>query len=367
VAIGLFYEVTNIAFGTLVVNALFAQAGIELGTASLYVVLAVIAVLCFALPLYGYATIVKLAPWVSAALVIAFIFVGIFVVRAADWGYSPDHVADSSRLPLFLAGCAVVAAGPLSWGTSPDFARYFPATTRKAPVVWWTTFGGFIPTVFLQGIGILAATAMDMNDPEGNIGTIVPGWFTPIFFILVILGQISGNVLTAYSTGLAVQALGVRLSRAKTIVVTGLLATAMAWWCVFAAPHFLDTLYSALAFSGTLLVPLVTIYGVDIVLRRNDYDGMAINDERRGSPFWYTSGYFPAGCIAQTVGTIVGVLCMSNAGVFVGPLAAVFGGADMSIFMGSLVAGALYALLWFKTSPYRDTHLRPGRVQKSFL
>jgi hypothetical protein len=53
---------------------------------------------------------------------------------------------------------------------------------------------------------------------------------------------------------------------------------------------------------------------------------------------------------------------MANTTLYVGPIAAALGGADLSALVGPVLAGALYALLWRTTDPYRDASRRPGAV-----
>jgi NCS1 family nucleobase:cation symporter-1 len=198
-----------------------------------------------------------------------------------------------------------------------------------------------------------------MTDPQLTIGEIVPAWFTPVFLAIVVLGSVTNNSLVAYSTGFYAQGLGVRISRAGTVVVTGVLATAAAGWFVYIAPSFLDTLNASLELSVTVLGPLVAVYAVDILLRRNRYDAHELADLRPGAPFWYTRGWFLPGTIAMIVATTVAVL-MANTTLYVGPIAAALGGADLSAIVGPVLAGALYAGLWLTTRPYRDPTRRPG-------
>ncbi|HEU0182600.1 MAG TPA: cytosine permease [Agromyces mariniharenae] len=359
VAIGLFYEIINIAVATLAANALLGLIGIDVTGGLGWVVLVVVAALSFVLSVYGHATITKLSPYFSAALAVAFIVLAVFVFQAADFTYRPAPLPDGEHWAMVLLGYAIVASGPLSWGTGADYARYLPRDTPKLKVALWTALGGFIPAVLIGTLGVVAGTAIDMTDPQLTIGEIVPGWFTPVFLAIVVLGSITNNVLVAYSTGLYAQGLGIKVSRAATVIITGVLATVAAGWFVYLAPSFLDTLNAALELSVTVLGPLVAIYAVDILLRRNRYDGVALSDERRGSPFWYNGGVFWPGVITMVVGATLAVL-MANTTLYVGPIAAALGGADLSAVAGPFLAGALYAVLWLTTSPYRDRALRPG-------
>jgi len=359
VAIGLFYEIINIAVATLAANALLGLLGVPLPAGAEWVVLFVVAALSFVLGVYGHATILKLSPFFSAALAVAFVVLAVFVLGAADFGYTPEPMPVADHWAMLLLGYAIVASGPLSWGTGADYARYLPENTSKRGVIWWTALGGFIPAVLIGGLGVIAATAIDMTDPQLTIGEIVPGWFTPIFLAIVVLGSITNNVLVAYSTGLYAQGLGLRVSRAATVVITGVVATVAAGWFVFIAPSFLDTLNASLELSVTVLGPLVAVYAVDILLRRNRYDGVALSDERRTSPFWYHRGWFMPGTIAMVVATTVAVL-MANTTLYVGPIAIALGGADLSALVGPVLGGAIYAALWLTTNPYRERAARPA-------
>ena len=61
----------------------------------------------------------------------------------------------------------------------------------------------------------------------------------------------------------------------------------------------------------------------------------------------------------MVVATTVAVL-MANTTLYVGPIALALGGADLSAFAGPILGGAIYAVLWLTTSPYRDPARRPG-------
>lgn len=359
VAIGLFYEIINVAFATLAAIALLAHFGIGLPPGGEWAVLLVVGALSFVIGVYGHATILALAPWFSAALAVVFVALAAFVLGAADWTYAVAPLLVADHWALIMLGFAIVASSPLSWGTGADYARYLPSDVSKRKVAWYTALGGFVPAVLIGALGVVAGTAIDMTDPQLTIGEIVPAWFTPVFLGMIVLSSITNNVLVAYSTGFYAQALGARISRAAVTVVTGVVATAAAGWVLFLTPSFLDALSASLELSVTVFGPLVSIYAVDIVLRRNRYDGRALDDLTPGSPFWYRGGVFPAGVVAMVVAVVVAVLS-ANTTLYVGPISEALGGADLSAIVGPLLGGGLYALLWLTTNPYRDPAKRPG-------
>jgi purine-cytosine permease-like protein len=79
--------------------------------------------------------------------------------------------------------------------------------------MWWTALGGFLPAVALSGLGVLAGTVVDMTNPQTSLRVLLPGWFYPVFLLVIVAGAITNNVLTAYSTGLALQAVGIPWQR----------------------------------------------------------------------------------------------------------------------------------------------------------
>jgi hypothetical protein len=105
-------------------------------------------------------------------------------------------------------GLALVASAPLSYNNSADFSRYLPRAIRPTAVAWWTTLGAFAPIIVFTALGALAGTALDMTDPQTALDGIMPAWVRPAFLLAVILGAVANNAMTAYSSGLALKAVG---------------------------------------------------------------------------------------------------------------------------------------------------------------
>jgi purine-cytosine permease-like protein len=200
-----------------------------------------------------------------------------------------------------------------------------------------------LPSVVISLLGVLAGTRIDMTDPQVAIAEIVPAWFYPLFLFVIVAGSVSNNVLLAYSAGLYQQAMGVRLSRVRSVLVIGVLITGVAAYASFAT-DFLVAVSNFLSFSIVALAPLMAVYATDIAVRRNRYDGLALHDETPGGPFWYRGGVNWAGVIALLVGAVAALLCV-NTTLWTAPVATALGGADLSLFAGALVASAAYLLL----------------------
>ena len=223
VAIGLFYEIINIAVATLAANALLGWFGIaaarrrRVGRARRRrrAQLRDQRLRARDDPRSSHRGSRPRSPWRSSCSRSS-------CFGAADFSYAPAPLPERRALGDGAARLRDRRLGPAVVGHRRRL-RPVPAARHvsKRQVAWWTALGGFIPAVLIGTLGVVAATAIDMTDPQLTIGEIVPAWFTPIFLAIVVLGSITNNVLVAYSTGLYAQGLGIRVSRAATVVVTG--------------------------------------------------------------------------------------------------------------------------------------------------
>ncbi|MET9493811.1 cytosine permease [Streptomyces sp. NPDC006552] len=335
------YFALNLSAAAVAAFSLVEKAGVPAGTGVQVAVVVVIAALTLTISVYGHAVIVKLYPVITLALVAAFALVGVAVVRHADFSYTPAHHLGGADLwATVLAGTTLIAAGPLSYTTSADFSRYLPPTVRTRAVLGWTALGGFLPSVAVGALGVLAATTVDMTDPQSALESLLPAWFVPVFLLALVLGTVAINALTAYSAGLALQAVGLRIRRSVSVLFDGTAAVALTLYGLLIS-NFLDTVNNVLQLTVVLLGPSMAIYATDIVLRRNRYDGRALGDESPGSAFWFRGGVNWSGATALAAGSAASALCVDT--LYTGPLATALGGVDLALPVGMAVACACYA------------------------
>ncbi|MFD7326507.1 purine-cytosine permease family protein [Streptomyces sp. NPDC059875] len=353
------YFALNLAAAAAAAFALVEKAGITANTGVKVVVVVVIAALTLAISVYGHAMIMKLYLPITLALAAAFAVVAFAVVGHADFSYRPAEPLTGLDLwAVLLAGTTMIASGPLSYTTSADFSRYLPRTASRKGIVGWTAFGAFLPSVTTCFLGAAAATAVDMTDPQTGLEQILPGWFHPVFLLALVLGTIAINALTAYSAGLALQAVGIRVRRSVSVLFDGAVAVALTLYGLLAS-SLLDTVSNALQLAVVLIGPLMAVYATDIVLRRGRYDGLALSDETPNSPFWYTGGVNGAGALALVVGVASAALCVDTP--YTGPVAEALGGVDLSLPVGMVVSMAVYAVLMRKDATLRAARRQPRR------
>jgi nucleobase:cation symporter-1, NCS1 family len=271
------------------------------------------------------------------------------------FSYHPSPAPHGSvLLASVLIAISVVLSGPLSYPIGSDYSRYLPANVSAKKVVWYTFIGGFIPAVVLTIIGILAATAVDPTDFTTSIRGVVPGWFYPIFLLIVVAGVVCNSILSVYSSGLALQALGVPLARSRTVWIDVVFGTALAVYGVLIATNFLTVLQNFLLWSVYWYAPFFGIYVTELALTKGWYDGHELH--RVGGRYWFDRGYRWRGVAALVIGMVFTVLC-SNTPYLKGAISThVLNGGDISAIGGFVVAGAIYWVLcvW----PVRDQTAR---------
>jgi len=338
------YLAINWAAATTVAVGLLGRLGVPSNGWTIAICAIVIAAATMVISVYGHGLIMRLYQPLAILLAVIFAVMAMFVVGGAHWSYTPAEPLHGLDLAAMMAaGIALVASGPLSYTNSADFARYLPASTRVRDVALWTALGTFIPGVLATFVGALAASAVDMSAPEAGLEKFLPGWFAPVFLISVIIGTIANNAMTAYSSGLALQAVGIRLPRSRTVLLDGTVGVLMTLFALLVW-NFLDSVSSALQLAVAILAPVMGVYLADMLWRRNRYDGAALADDSRGSRFWFSGGVHIAGAVAVLVGIGAALLCSATL-VYVGPVAVLLGGIDLSVPVGLIVPFVIYLAL----------------------
>ncbi|MFJ6700613.1 purine-cytosine permease family protein [Streptomyces sp. NPDC091272] len=337
------YFALNLAAAGTAAFSLVEKAGLTANTTVKIIVVMVIAAVTLAIGVYGHAMITRLYLPITLVLTAVFAVVAVPVLAHTDFGHTPAEPLSGAGLwSALVAGVTLIGAGPLSYTTSADFSRYLPRTAPVRAVFGWTALGGFVPSVVVCSLGACAATAVDMSNPQTGLEQLLPAWFTPVFLLALVLGTIAINALTSYSAGLALQAVGIRIRRTRSVLVDGVAAVSLTLYGLLMS-NFLDTVSNVLQLTVVLLGPAMAVYATDILLRRNRYDGPALMDETPDSRFWYTAGFNPAGVLALPAGVTAAALCVNT--LYTGPVAHALGGLDLALPVGIVVASTLYALL----------------------
>ncbi|QNE46977.1 hypothetical protein F1C58_08740 [Glaciihabitans sp. INWT7] len=167
----------------------------------------------------------------------------------------------------------------LVWANSSgDLARYQRPSSSGGSAMLWASFGTTVPSFFLIAYGaVLAASDPAIakglgSSPIDTIASLLPGWYPLPLIAAVSLSLLSGVILSIYSGGFALGALGLRVTRSGATVIVGVLVFAVAIALGFTVSNVV-TVFRDLA--TTLAVPVAAwagIFSAEMILRRRRFD-----------------------------------------------------------------------------------------------
>jgi NCS1 family nucleobase:cation symporter-1 len=302
----------------------------------------------------GYEVIHQLEKWGSAILAVLFV---VLSLRIFQKGNIPLHdtVHGGAAVGAFVLMTTIAFGGAFSWASyAADYSRYQRKDTRSSPIFFWT-FGGLCTSyIWTYAIGLAGARALSNQTAVGVRALMGGGVLGTMALITVTFGAITSNAMNDYSGSLALQAAGVRLKRNWSAALGTVLAFCLILWI-----HQGNTsgkFQSVLLFSAYWIAPFLAIILIDWHARDGSitHGGLsALMDMRNLRTGW------PA-----LVSLVVGFGAMvpfMNTGVLVGPAATALDGADVSFYVGFVVAGIMYlALRKLERLVHRQTSTTDG-------
>ncbi|WP_371790043.1 cytosine permease [Streptomyces sp. NBC_01471] len=331
------YTIVNTVVGTLALEALFADLGWHGGGDTVRALALVITLaVTFAVAMWGHATVQFAERWMAYVLAAGFGVLLVFLLPGATTGASSGGTPGFSGWTLAFV---VMLAGPFSYLPMPaDYTRYLPRETSLRSLTWTGALGGLISSVALGVAGVAAATQADMTDAVAGVEKLLPGWFQPVFLLLVLGGSVTNSILTLYSSSLNLQVLGIPWSRSRAIIVS-VAVTALGSLGALFLVDFTESLLSFLSLLIIVFAPWGGVFLADMLIRRCRYDTAALHAGRDGA-YWYRGGFHPAGMAALVAGMAFAALTC-NSELWTGPLVAPLGGGDLTL-LGSVVSGLVY-------------------------
>ncbi|MFE1646461.1 purine-cytosine permease family protein [Microbacterium sp. P01] len=298
--------------------------------------------------IFGHALILRLYPIMAITLFVIFLLVAAFILPTVDWGYAaPERLSGTALWSAVSIGFTILASTPLSFINSPDLARYLPRSTKPSHIAAATALGGALPFIVFTIVGALLATGLSADafamGLDRALFDLLPLWLGPVLVIGVVVNTIALNAMTAYSSSMALQAIGFRLRRIPAAIIVGVVGTALTIYLVLSS-SLLEAANLMLQFLVIVSAPAMAIFVVDVLLRRCSYDGEQLFDDHPGGRYWYSGGWGLPGITALVCGGIATAVCLAT-DVWTGPIAQATGFVDLSVPVGMIVAGGLYAVL----------------------
>jgi NCS1 family nucleobase:cation symporter-1 len=343
------FEVINTIFGVDALLALFTVLGWS-DSGSLGKLLAVLLqlALCGGIAVLGHATMVWFQRILAALVGAALLVVIAFTVGKVDWGNAAaSHVplAASTTAAAFVTAAAVIASNPLSFlFNGADWVRYLPSTTPARPIFWHVFLASYVPSLLLTMMGAFCATLGDMTDPVAGMKPFMPPWLFIAYIFAVVGGSLANNIPTYYSSGLSLQAIGLKVHRWVATGLDVIVSTGIALYILF-VQDFSTALNDFIALLVVWVGPFGGVWICDGYLRRGQFDFRAIHSKAGAAGrYWGWHGVNPSGCIAILAGMMVAALTMKSP-LYDGPIATALGGADLSWILGLPVAALTYGAL----------------------
>lgn len=227
---------------------------------------------------FGYALFARIQlvlGILSAALIVALIVItwpAVDIATALTAGDGP--------VILVVTGVVLVFSfvGLVWANSSGDLARYQRPSSSGGASMLSASFGTTLPAFLLIGYGALLAasnttTATGLSgSPIDTIAALLPGWYPVPLIAATALSLLSGVILSIYSGGFALGALGLKVTRRWATVIVGVL--------VFAAAIALGFTVNSVVMvfrdlATTLAVPVAAwagIFSAEMILRRRRFD-----------------------------------------------------------------------------------------------
>lgn len=320
----------------------------------------IIAILTFAVTLFGYKIVHAYEFWSWIPTTIVFLItLGVFAhtgdFRNLAWE------TGTSELGGCLSFAATVYGFATGWSSyAADYTVYQPPTQSRVKVFFWTFAGLIIPLLFTEFLGIAIMTATSINGGDniyqtgydasstgGLLGAVLIthlGTFGKFCLVILALSIIANNCPNLYSVGLTVQVFGRWTQSVPRFIWTGV---ATGCYIAIAIPgysHFEEILSDFMNFIG---------YWLAI------YTGIALCDHfvfKRGLKGYVVADYDKPENLPPSFAAVI-AFCFGVAGMvtgmsqtwFVGPIALTAGaapyGGDCGSELGFAFAFTMYLIL----------------------
>jgi NCS1 family nucleobase:cation symporter-1 len=323
------FAVNNI-LGTFGLQILFPHLPFYAGSLLLVILQALLAI-------YGHNLIHTYERAMSVILGILFVFISVLVVQH---GTSLSAYHPTADHPWALFGIMVAAAFSYigSWAPyASDYSRYLASSTSRRNIGLFAFIGNFLSATWLELLGLGVAI---LAGPHGGNSIqalhLVAGNFGGLAVVAVILGGTAADALNLYSNGLSAGALDIRLPRYALTILASIVGLALSW---AGAGGFENNYENFLLLLGYWMTPWLG------VLFAYAWVGRSASKGDTPPPI---STVRWSGLASFFIGLAVSVPFMSSS-LYEGPIAYRLNGADLTFYVGFLVAFAVM-FVWTKRS-----------------
>ncbi len=282
------------------------------------------------------------------SIVLGVMFAVIIAVAYTRMGSSfSTYESTASFNPYFWAlVVAVVFSYLMSWSPyASDYSRYLPRTTSRLKLVAFTTAGGAIASAWAELAGFFVAVAA--NNPKLDMISAlqaVSGSYAVFTLTAIVLGAVAADALNLYTNSLSALVLYNKAGRVKTVFLAGAIGFAFA---VIGSTDFNTFYQNFLLTLDYWITPWIGVIAAAFFVKK-------IRSGVESAP-----PFLKTGLSAYVLGLLVSVPFMNLSSYvigpysinYVGPVANLIGGADISYFVAAIAAFIFYALISRRDKP----------------
>jgi len=327
----------------LAAQTLHSLYGIDQGPTEL-----IFALLSVSLAVVGYDVIHIAQRWIAYVLIGALLVFTAAVVMRTHLSAQQLAWRDIRVVP-FLAQFFAAAAYQVSWSIYvSDYSRYLPRDVGVSASFWWTYLGAFIGGSWTMLVGTVSAALYPKLEfataVRAAADAVIPGFGKPLL-LCSLLGLVTITTLNFYGASLTLLSVADSLKpsrptvakRMLTLIISTVAASSLA---LASTENFVAKFGEFLAILLYLFTPWTAINLVDFYwVRKGHYSVREIFNPRGMYGRWNWRGL-----LAYGVGFAAMVPFFSVEGLYVGPVAAALGGADIAMLVGLPVSTVVY--LW---------------------
>ncbi|MGI5450682.1 purine-cytosine permease family protein [Streptomyces sp. CA-243310] len=343
-----FFAIAVWTGGTAIMVAANRMAATPTGPGALTVAMVVTASVVAVVAVRGHTVLVR--TYRITAVIGALVLVGTIVVLAPrfDAGYAGGEYVLAGPFHTWLLATTASATVPLSYATfQGDYTRYMPSTTPPGKLVRYSGTAMFVSSLVALGTGAYVSTLL--SGPQTpwlqGLTEVVPGWFAIVVVVFGFAGTVPQGAVCLYAAGLSANSMFWRAPRSAVTAVVAVLSLVV----LYLGAVVYDAMEAMGAFV-TLLLTVVAPWAAVLMVGHRLHGGAYRSEDLRtfttggGGIYWYTHGVNPRAAVGFAAGSVLGALWVNNP-LYVGPLAELTGGVDLSLPASFTVTAAVYALL----------------------
>lgn len=345
--------------GQIIVAILSRLVGLPNNDLTLALAYGALSVVIAAVAIYGFQALMRFEIAIAFLGAVSFVLILAAFIPHANWSYhSGSYLLGSYWKTWIFSAVAVGASGPMASAIfMGDWSRYISPAKNSMRRLALLGSGSLILGLLVPSI-LGAIIAVALKNPLANFYpafvAAAPTWTIIALLPLAVLGAVAFVATNMYSSGLDLDAIVPRLSRAWATVLAVIASTAL----VFLGSLVWNAQNSVIAASLWLIAitaPWAAVTGIGYLSFRGRYrldDLQVFNRRERGGRYWYRKGFNRGAVLAWFVGALWGALAIDASPIYKGPLAGIAGGVDTS-FLGSFLLAAIIYLAYLKVSSAR--------------